>query len=320
MDDHAHSPDPTVTAGHLVEVGDGVVAWMQPDGTWWLNNAGAVTGPDGTLVVDTCATEARTRRFLDALAEATDGAPLRYAVNTHEHGDHTYGNSLLPEDTVLIGHPAMREHLLRDPLLDRGAVHWAPVPDWGGVTRRVPAVTVGSELTLYLGGRRIDVIHPDGPAHTSGDLVVWLPEERVLFAGDLLFVGLTPLVFGGSVEGALRSLEWLAAFGPDTVVPGHGPVTSAAELPAVLADHERYYRFVLGLASAGRSEGIGPLEVARSADLGPFADWPDAERLVLNLHRAYAEADGVPLNMVAALDDAVAWNRGPLTTHVCCDA
>jgi cyclase len=142
----------------------------------------------------------------------------------------------------------------------------------------------------------------------------------VLFAGDLLFVGLTPLVFGGSVEGALRSLEWLAAFGPDTVVPGHGPVTSAAELPAVLADHERYYRFVLGLASAGRSEGIGPLEVARSADLGPFADWPDAERLVLNLHRAYAEADGVPLNMVAALDDAVAWNRGPLTTHVCCDA
>jgi cyclase len=142
----------------------------------------------------------------------------------------------------------------------------------------------------------------------------------VLFAGDLLFVGLTPLVFGGSVEGALRALDWMAAFGPEVVVPGHGPVTAAADLPAVLAEHERYYRLVLGLAADGRREGIGPLELARGADIGPFTDWPDAERLVLNLHRAYAEADGVPLNMVAALDDAVAWNRGPLTTHVCCDA
>jgi len=277
-----------------------------------------VAWPGGTLVVDTCATEARTRRFLDAVDGATGGAPVRYAVNTHEHGDHTYGNSLLPEGTVLIGHEVMRRHLLRDRLLDRGPVHWAPVPDWGGVTRRVPDVTVRSSLRLYAGDRPVDVVHPGGPAHTTGDLVVWLPDDRVLFAGDLLFVGLTPLVFGGSLDGALRSLDWVARFGPDVVVPGHGPVTAAAELPDVLADHERYYRFVLGLADDGRREGIGPLALAQAADLGPFAGWPDAERLVLNLHRAYADADGVPLDMTAALDDALALNGGPLTTHVCC--
>jgi cyclase len=307
-----------VAAGHLVEVADGTYAWIQPDWTWWLNNAGAVAWSDGALVVDTCATEARTRRFLDALDGATGGLPVRYAVNTHEHGDHTYGNSLLPDEVVLIGHEAMRDRLLRDRLLDRGAVHWAPVPDWGGVTRRVPGVTVGSSLCVHAGDRRIDVVHPGGPAHTAGDLAVWLPGDRVLFAGDLLFVGLTPLVFGGSVEGALRALDWMAAFGPEVVVPGHGPVTAAADLPAVLAEHERYYRLVLGLAADGRREGIGPLELARGADIGPFTDWPDAERLVLNLHRAYADADGVPLDMAAALDDAIAWNGGPLTTHVCC--
>ena len=315
---HAHAPDPTVSAGHLVEVADDAYAWIQPDGTWWLNNAGAVTGGDGTLVVDTCATEARTRRFLDALDGATGGAPVRFAVNTHEHGDHTYGNSVLPDETVLIGHEAMRRQLLRDPLIDRGAVHWAPVPDWGAVTRRVPSVTVRSELTLHAGGRRIEIVHPGGPAHTTGDLAVWLPAERVLFVGDLLFVGLTPLVFGGSVAGALQSLDWVAGFAADVVVPGHGPVTSAADLPGVLADHERYYRFVLDLAAEGRSEGLGPLELAQRADLGPFADWSDAERLVLNLHRAYAEADGVALDMLAALDDATVWNGGPLATHVCC--
>ena len=318
MDDHHHAPDPTVAAGHLVEVAEDTFAWIQPDGTWWLNNAGAVAWPDGALVVDTCATEARTRRFLDAVDAATGGTPVRYAVNTHEHGDHTYGNSLLPEEAVLIGHEAMRDRLLRDRLIDRGAVHWSPVPDWGRVTRRVPDVTVASSLRVHGGGRPIEIVHPGGPAHTTGDLAVWLPGDRVLFAGDLLFVGLTPLVFGGSLEGALQSLDWVAGFGPDVVVPGHGPVTVAADLPAVLAGHERYYRFVLGLADDGRSEGFGPLALARGAELGPFADWPDAERLVLNLHRAYADADGVPLDLGAALDDAMALNGGPLTTHVCC--
>ena len=80
----------------LHEVVPGVVAWVQPDGSWWLNNAGAVSGGDGCIVVDTCATESRTRRFLGAVREATGDAPIRMAANTHQHGDHSYGNSLLP--------------------------------------------------------------------------------------------------------------------------------------------------------------------------------------------------------------------------------
>ncbi len=315
---HAHRPDPTVSAGHLVEVAEGVHAWLQPDGTWWLNNAGAVTGADGTLIVDTCATESRTRRFLDAVDAATGGAPVRFAVNTHEHGDHTYGNSLLPDGVALIGHEVMREHLLVDPLIDGCPPAWQPVPDWGAVTRRVPTIVIRSDLTVHSGSRRVDLVHPGHAAHTEGDLVAWLPAERVLFSGDLLFVGLTPLVFAGSVDGALRSLEWIAGFGPDVVVPGHGPLAPAADLSAVLADHERYYRFVLDLAAEGRAEGIAPLELARQADLGAFGDWADAERIVLNLHRAYADAEGRPMDQMAAVLDAITWNDGPLTTHVCC--
>ncbi len=249
---------------------------------------------------------------------ATGGAPVRFAVNTHEHGDHTYGNSLLPADVALIGHEVMREHLLVDPVIDGCPPAWDPVPDWGAVTRRVPTIVTRTDLTVHSGTRRIDLVHPGHAAHTGGDLVAWLPEERVLFTGDLLFHGLTPLVFAGSVEGALRVLEWIAAFGPDVVVPGHGPLAAGADLPAVLADHERYYRFVLDLAAEGRRAGIGPLAVAQEADLGEFADWPDAERVVLNLHRVYADAEGRPLDLLAAMVDAMAWNGGPLTTHVCC--
>jgi cyclase len=306
----------------LEEVADGVFAWIQPDGTWWVNNTGAVLG-DGhggpeLFVVDTCATEVRTRNFLDSLAGATDDAPVRFAMNTHEHGDHTYGNSLLPDSCALIGHPQMRANLAEDGLIDGCPPAWDPVPEWGDVTRRLPSITTSTNLVVHSGGRRIEVIHPGYRAHTVGDLVAWLPGERVLFTGDLLFSGLTPLVFAGSLDGAIRSLEWIAGFGPDVVVPGHGRIVAGVDLPRVLADHERYYRFVLATAEVGRAAGMTPLETAFEADLEEFDEWPDAERLVMNLHRVFADAEGRPMDVMAAALDAVTFNGGPMTTHVCC--
>jgi glyoxylase-like metal-dependent hydrolase (beta-lactamase superfamily II) len=162
-------------------------------------NAGAVVGDDGVLVIDTCATAQRTRRYLDAVNAASGGTPVKLAVNTHQHGDHTYGNSLLPASTVIVGHTHMREGLRLDPVIDGCPPFWNPVPDWGPVKRRLPDIAVESTLTMHVGDRRIQLLHPGGPAHTTGDLAVWLPEERVLFSGDLVFAGLTPLVFMGSV-------------------------------------------------------------------------------------------------------------------------
>ncbi|HVX18448.1 MAG TPA: MBL fold metallo-hydrolase [Acidimicrobiales bacterium] len=311
---HDSEPGP----GSLHEVVDGVHAWVQPDGTWWLNNAGAIAGSDGVIVVDTCATEARTRQFLSAVGEATGGAPIRVAANTHEHGDHTYGNCLLPPETVLVGHENMRAHLLVDPLIDGCPPVWQPTPDWGAVTRRVPNIVLRSDLSVYSGTRRVDLVHPGHPAHTTGDLVAWLPEERVLFTGDLVFHGLTPLVMAGALDGALRSLEWIARFEPDHVVPGHGPLVAGADLDRVLGEHDRYYRFIIETAAAGIEAGRSPLETARDADLGEFADWADAERLVLNLHRAMADQAGRPFDTSAAIADTIEWNGGPMTTHVCC--
>ncbi|GAB3716962.1 MBL fold metallo-hydrolase [Nocardiopsis oceani] len=303
-------------AGELSEIVDGVYAWVQPDGTWWVNNAGAVAGEDGLLVVDTCASATRTRLFLDALSTATGRAPIRWAVNTHQHGDHTHGNSLLPASAVLIGQTAMREALSEDPLLENVPPFWDPVPDWGDVTRRLPSITLDRGLTLHLGGRRVDLSHPGYTAHTPGDVVAWLPEERVLFTGDLLFHGLTPLVFMGSLDGALRSLEWVRSFAPDHVVPGHGPVFGGSAMDGVLAAHERYYRFVLATAGDAVREGRTPLEAARAVDLGEFHGWSDAERIVLNLHRAHADLTGGPMDLVQALSDAVQWNGGPLPTSL----
>jgi len=311
--------DPTgkdPAAAQLHEVAPGAYAWVQPDGTWWLNNAGVVAGDDGLLVVDTCATAARTERFLTAVREATGDALIRLAVNTHQHGDHTYGNSLLPASTVLIGHERMREGLRIDPVIDGCPPFWQPVPDWGPVTRRLPDVTTGSGLVVHVGDRRVELIHPGGFAHTDGDLIAWLPEQRLLYAGDLVFAGLTPLVFMGSVRGALAAVDWLAGLGPATVVPGHGPLLTGPEIERVLDEHRRYFRLVLAIAENGLARDRSPLEAARQADLGEFADWADAERLVLNLHRAYADHAGRDIDLIAALTDTTAWLGGPMHTSV----
>jgi len=310
-------PDPAPrTAARLNQVLPGIHAWIQPDGSWWLNNAGAVVGDDSALVIDTCASSARTRRFLDALDTATGGVPVRMAINTHQHGDHTYGNSLLPSATVIIGHPNMREGLRVDPVIDGCPPLWSPVPDWGPVSRRLPDLTVDSALTVHVGDRRVEVLHPGGPAHTTGDLIAWLPEDEVLFSGDLVFAGLTPLVFMGSVPGALAALDWLESLHPRIVLPGHGPLLTGAEIERVFAEHRRYYRLVLHTAEHGMSHGLTPLQAAQQMDLGEFAGWADAERIVPNLHRVYADHTGRNLDPVAALGDAVAWLGHPMHTSV----
>lgn len=300
----------------LRTVADDVFAWVQADGSWWVNNAGAIGTPNGVIVIDTCATERRTRAFLRAVARETDAAPITCAVNTHHHGDHTYGNCLLPESTVIIGHEATRAGLLADPVIDGCPPFWEPVPDWGNVTRRPPTATICTGLTLHCGHVQVELRHPGYPAHTAGDLVAWLPGQRVLFAGDLLFNQVTPLMFMGSVDGALRALDWIARFEPHCVVPGHGEIIDSRALPDVLDAHRRYYQMVLATARAGLREGLSPLDAAGRCELGEFAGLPDAERVVLNLHRAYADSRGGQFDLVRAFTDTVAFNGGPMRTAV----
>jgi cyclase len=315
---HARCQNAAPSSARLHQLADGVHAWVQPDGSWWINNAGAVSGADGTIIIDTCATEVRTRRFLAAVDDATGGAPIRTAVNTHEHGDHTHGNSLLPVDAAIIAHAHARRSMESHSLIGTEARAWDPVPDWGAVALRLPSITVDDRVTIHAGGRRVEVLHPGYAAHTDGDLVAWLPDERILFTGDLVFHGLTPLVYAGSVTGALQSLDWVAGFGTHHLVPGHGPVATGSAVESVLDEHRRYYRLVLEAAGLGRRRGMTALEAAQQTDLGEFAAWADPERLVLNLHRAYAEADGSTVHVSQAFRDAMIWNGGPLTTHVCC--
>jgi cyclase len=302
---HDHD-DASLPAPRLEEVSDGIFGYVQPDGTWWINNTGLVVGGDGVVAVDACATERRTRAFLDAAASVTH-QPVRTLVNTHHHGDHTHGNYLTWPATI-VGHRRCREEM---ELVDRGTFGSVFTPvDFGELRLAPPTLVFDDHLSLFVDDLEVELHYIGGPAHTTNDVVAWLPSRSVLFAGDLVFNGGTPFVLMGSVRGALAAVERVRAFGATTIVPGHGPVCGSGVLDGIA----EYYRFVLATAEKGRAAGLGPLEAAREVDLGKFAELTDQERIAGNLHRAYAELDGAEpgarIDLRAAIGDMVAYNGG----------
>jgi cyclase len=303
--DHDHG---TLPPPRTVEVADGVYAYIQPDGSWWINNTGFVAGATGVVSIDTCSTERRTRAYLEAIRAVTD-RPVRSLVNTHHHGDHTHGNYLFRPSAV-IGHEQCREQVLAFGHPDFGAV-FGPI-DFGDLEIEPPMITFTDRLDVWVDDLRIELHYIGGAAHTTNDIVAWIPDRSVLFAGDLVFNGGTPFVVMGSVSGSLTALDRIAAFGAETIVPGHGDPCG----PDVLGGLRRYLEFVQTTAVAGKRAGLSPLDTARETDLGDFAALLDSERIVGNLHRAYAELDGAApgatIDLMAAIGDMVTYNGGPL--------
>jgi cyclase len=299
--------------GRLEEVADGVFAYVQPDGSWMINNTGFLVARDGVTAVDACSTERRTRAFLDTIASVT-GLPVRTLVNTHHHPDHTAGNGLFAGATI-VAHDNAREEM-RTLGVPRNTGIWTNV-DYGDLRLAPPFLTFADRLTLWADELRCELLFAGQPAHTTNDIVAWIPEHSVLFAGDLVFNGGTPFLLSGSVLGAINVLEQsLKPLGARTIVPGHGPVAGPEVIDEVLG----YLYFVKDVAERGRAAGLTPLDAARETELGRYAEWTDTERIVGNLHRAYADLSGTaeqrggPVNGPGALAEMVTYNGGrPLT-------
>ncbi len=295
------------------EVSPGVHAYIQPDGTWWINNTGFLVGARGVVSVDACSTERRTRAYLSAIAGVTP-QPVRTLINTHHHGDHTFGNYLFSGATI-VGHEGTRDGVKQwgKPF---DAPVWTPV-DWGDIELAPPFLTYSDEVTVWVDDLRCEVKHVGTAAHTTNDSIVWVPERKVLFSGDLLFNGGTPFLMQGSISGAITVLEEVVRpLGAETIVCGHGPVAGPEVVDQVLS----YLRFVQNTAREAKAAGLSPLDAARQVDLGEFAELRDAERIAGNLHRAYAELDGAapgaPIDVMAAIGDMITYNGGePLSCH-----
>ena len=274
-----------VPAPRLEEVSPGIYAYLQPDWSWSLSNTGFIVGKRGVIAVDACSTASRTQAFADAIRRVSQ-APVRALVNTHHHGDHTFGNYRFP-GAAIIAHEKCRQRVLE---LGLAPMNLPPVGNWGDLELDPPLVTFEERLTLWADDLRLEVLFV-GPAHTSNDVVVWVPERRVLFAGDIVFKGCTPFVLEGCIWHYFETLERLRGLGAEVIVPGHGEVCG----PEALDEVEGYLRMVQERARELYEAGVrDPLEGARQIELGRYGEWGESERIVGNLARAFSELRGEP--------------------------
>jgi glyoxylase-like metal-dependent hydrolase (beta-lactamase superfamily II) len=263
-----------------------------------------VTGGEDSLLVDTLFDLRLTAEMLDAMQKVTRSAEqVGTLVNTHANGDHCYGNALLAGSEIISSArcaeemgllpPATMAAMMRDaPSLGPAGAFLARIfaPfSFDDIPLTLPTRTFEGQLDLRVGDRTVSLIET-GPAHTDGDVIVHLPEEDIVFTGDILFHGGHPIVWAGPVANWIRACDRILELEPTVVVPGHGPLATTA----AVADLKGYFEFLTGAARIRFDGGMTPMEAARDIELGPYAGWGEPERLVANVHALYRDfgADG----------------------------
>ena len=279
------------------EVADGVFAYLQPDGSWGWSNAGLVVGDGTSLLVDTLFDLKLTRAMLDDFARVT--GRIDTVVNTHANGDHCWGNQLLGDVRIVsskecadeIGAPppetlaALVKEASNMGVLGQFLARIFGPFDFEGITVRKPDQTFEGRLTLSVDGTEVQLVEV-GPAHTRGDILVHLPQQRVVFTGDILFVGGHPIVWAGPVSNWVAALDRILGMDVDTVVPGHGPICGTE---AVVEERE-YLLWVEREAKARFESGQSAMDAAREL-MAEYATWGEGERLVVNVAAVYRELD-----------------------------
>jgi glyoxylase-like metal-dependent hydrolase (beta-lactamase superfamily II) len=286
----------------LKEIGTGLHAYLQPDGSWGFSNAGLVVDGEESLLVDTLFDLRLTGEMLEAMRRAVPRATRRIGqlVNTHANGDHCFGNALVVGAEIIASKAAAEEmsHLPAAVLAGLSAGLGSEDSTLGRFVKRafgpfafaevgetkLPTRTFEKSLSLEVGDRAVELFEV-GPAHTRGDVIVHVPDARCVFTGDILFCEGTPIVWEGPVANWIAACDRILALEPEVVVPGHGPITDRRGVQAMRA----YFVWLTREARARFDAGMDALAAARDIPLGDFADWGDPERIVVNVDTLYRE-------------------------------
>lgn len=303
--------------GGLYRIAPDTYAWMVPNGSWGETNLGLIDCAGSSVMVDTGWDLRCTQEMLEACAEITTESPIELVINTHADGDHCWGNQLFADRPILATHACIRQMALTPPLALRALYHGcaclrhvplAGIDQFGHYMRemlrpydfadvRITPASQGfsQRETLQVRGVEIEVLEV-GPGHTDGDAIVHLPSRRVAFAGDILFVGVTPVMWAGPIEQLEESLHVLLGLDVDVIVPGHGPLANRRHVQHMLD----YWRFVHQALSRRFTQGMSATEAARDVLLseafqeGPWAQWDSPERLVSSAHTLYRQWGAPP--------------------------
>ena len=251
-----------------------------------IANAGMIAGPDHLLAIDAMAWPLHVKAFIAASKQAT-GKNFGRLLNTHQHSDHVMGNQYFAPAEI-VSHEYCRGEVLkmkgtRWPKTEGqadGGEAFIPTP---------PTVTINDRMTYYYGDLQVNFMWVGRPAHTWGDIMVHLPQHKILFAGDIAFHYVTPVAQSGHVSSWIETVDKVLDM-PDveTIVPGHGLLGGKKEL----ADMREYLVILKREARKRFDAGVSAGRAAAEIDMGKYELWARSERAATNVVRLYAEFDG----------------------------
>lgn len=285
----------------LHDLGNGCWAYLQPDGSWGYSNAGLIADKGQSLLVDTLFDLKLTREMLDSMRGAVpEAARIGTLVNTHSNGDHTYGNQLVEGAQIIASRACADEMREQGPPLAPSGIrrNWQQMGVAGaffqevmgsvfsaeGVVLTCPTRTFDGQLELHVGQKLVRLVEV-GPAHTRGDILVHVPEDRTVFTGDIVFNGGHPIIWAGPVSNWIRACDRMLDWDIETVVPGHGPITDKSGVRAL----KGYLQYIRDESRKRYKAGLPFETAARDISLDAYADWLDPERVVANVFACYRE-------------------------------
>jgi glyoxylase-like metal-dependent hydrolase (beta-lactamase superfamily II) len=285
----------------LHDLGNGSYAWLAPDGSWGWSNAGLIVDGEESLLVDTLFDLPLTREMLGAMqaAEPRAAKDINTLVNTHANGDHCYGNELVVGAEIIASAASAREMDEAPPetlaaMMEMLAGDDSQLGvfmrrcfgdfDFKGISQTRPTQTFNKELQVQVGSKQVNLIEV-GPAHTKGDVLVHVPEDRTVFTGDILFIDGTPIMWDGPVSNWILACDRIMAMDVETIVPGHGPVTDKKGVAAVAS----YLDYINSEARKRFDQGMSAFEAAKDIELGDYSSWGDSERIAVNCATLYRE-------------------------------
>lgn len=272
-------------------ISDNIYAFIQGNGDWFLSNSGLILGKEYAIVVDSLTNEKVAKQFISEIKRVTN-KPIKYLINTHEHGDHLWTNHLFQNATTIC-HKNCRERVLEE-MKSRTNPYEELFKeiDFTGFKYTPQEVTIDSEMRIFVNDEMEIRLVYVGYAHTVSDIYVYVPNEKVAFTGDLLFSPpCTPFALMGYIHGYINALEELANLDAEIYVPGHGEVSHGRKN---LYEARDYLIFVRDEARKLIKTIDDPIKASHEINLGKYEEWLSKERIVGNIARAYSELRGDP--------------------------
>ncbi|MGD8559232.1 MAG: MBL fold metallo-hydrolase [Gammaproteobacteria bacterium] len=265
----------------------GPIGFPSKDNRGYMVNSALIIGDQGAILVDTGFTDEIGRHIKSVIADITD-KPVTHIINTHHHGDHTLGNS------EFSGAQIISAKKCRDLVKETGYDWIALVENMTGYTfpntKPVPATTVYAENTsqdVTLQGVAMRLWVPSG-SHTPGDMMVYLPTHKILISGDILVKKMMPSFRDAYVKSWIGTLEQIQSVDIETIIPGHGPLMSLADVKAM---HRRMAELYAGV-EAGYEKGLMDSEIRKTLDLSEWRKMVEFEGLMgTNISRTFLEVE-----------------------------